>query len=231
MQLKFLFYIFTTSLLLWLIATASKPYPDSYRISGQVEAIKGKVADAKLKYSQNPKDFDVKNMKEVDIRADGSFQSAINVKPHAKVYFYVHKEGYTKAREVRILKKGKNDLGTIKICKLIERSGYRGIRAHKPSPKLKLYKDECLTRYDDMVGLEEIEFFEELDILRRDRNDCDKRENALLLSAKLSLRGKPGPDAYFALEFFNTPPSYRAGTAESAEIAPILRGTLLSKWK
>lgn len=229
MQLKFLLYVFSAFLMLWLMTTAWQPHPDSFIVKGQIAAIKGKVANAKLKYTQNPNDFDFANMKSLDIRADGTFQGTVNIKPHGTVYFYVFKNGYTKAREARVLKEGDNDLGRINICKLFEQSGYRAMRQADCCPRLKLYKDECLTAYDDMVGLEEILYFEDIETLRLHNKNCGQLKDALLLSAKLNLKGEQGPNAYFALELFNQAHLQSANpSAPMAASGPVIRGTLLS---
>ncbi len=232
MQLKFLLYVFSAFLMLWLITTAWQPHPDSFIVKGQIAAIKGQIANAKLKYTQSPNDFDFANMKSLDIRADGTFQGTVNIKPHGKVYFYVFKKGYTKAREVRVLKEGDNDLGRINICKLFEQSGYRAMRQADCCPQLKLYKDECLTAYDDMVGLEEILYFEDIETLQLDHSNCGQLKDALLLSAKLNLKGEEGPNAYFALELFNQAHLHSAEPQDPvATSGTIIRGTLLPNRK
>lgn len=186
----------------WVVFTSWKPQIESYSINGKVKALYGTVANAKLKYTQDKDELDIDNMKEIDVTANGTFSSVINIKPHGPVYFYVVKDGYTTIRHKQILSNpnGNNRINEMKISSLHEGLSIKQKLNKKLAPKIGLYRDGCLAELDDKVSIHDIMYFENLQSLSE--SECSLKPGEARLSANINISGERA-STFFKLKRLN----------------------------
>lgn len=194
---KTIILLFAFGGLCWVVFSSWRPQVESYSIYGEVNAIYGNVADAKIKYTQDEKETNLGRMKSLDVNADGKFAAVINILPRGSVYFWVDKEGYTPTRIVKTLgsSENNNNIGTIEISSLYDKLSYKQIQNEEFLPKLALFEDECLTLLDDEINVKNIMFFSDL----KAADPCSSNGTIALLKARLNVNGKIGKDVFFEL--------------------------------
>ncbi len=224
-RLKFFLFLLFTCIVGWIIFSAWVPNLESYTVVGHVEALHGEVAKVKIKYTEDPNDYDYERMKEIDVGADGRFKSVINVKANGTICFYAYKKGYTTSRKVVALEypDAENDIGSINISSLHEELGYNQIKDTRKMPQLRLFRDECLLKLNGQVSVNEIMYFDQIQALPASGLSCSHSSNTALLKARLNLNGKLGPEAYFSLtklasgEAFITEPYHPSNVISTAD--------------
>lgn len=196
---KYLLLLLAATGLCLIVLSSWKPRVESYIVTGKIEAINGSAAHAKIRYTQNEREYNPEKMHAIDVDADGAFSTVINVEVHGQVYFFVDKEGYALTRHPKILTdlKGANDIGVIATSSLYPPPSYRQLLDEELLPRLYLYEDVCLQRFDNDVSIGKIAFFENLRLL----NSCSGDPDAAILSARINLNGRysSGKTAYFKL--------------------------------
>lgn len=198
---KPLFFLILTGVLCWAVFTSWRPQIESYAVKGKVVALYGNVANAKIKYTQDGRNMQFDEMKEIDVTAKGEFASVINIKPHGPVYFYVVKNGYTTARHQQILSNpdADNQISTISISSLHKGLSIRQKLNKEYAPTIELYRDGCLATLDEQVSINDIFYFENIRSMAKSVADCGLKPNEARLSAKLNIAGMLTSNAFFKL--------------------------------
>ncbi len=190
----------------WILFTSLSPQQYSYSVTGEVEALTGSIANAKIKYTQNEADTDFDNMKALDVRANGTFSAVINVEAQGKVYFYLTKENYTTVQYEHVLtdQDRPNDLGEFKFSSLHQDLSYKQLSDPEAGPFVYLHHDEALTYLDDKVNVSEILYFTDIEKVTETTGEGDEPDQ-VTLAAKVNRNGKKGrKTAYFSLELGET---------------------------
>lgn len=200
---KTLFYFLLSgglTVLVWLLLTSLHPPIDSYIIEGRVEALFGDPTYAKIKYTTDDRIADIRGLPEIDVLADGTFSSVINVARNSVVYFYAWKDGYSPARVQEVMQSTTqpNQVPILRITSLYQK-GYEHILEPDRQPLLPLYGgQECpnLTRPVISPRVDKIQYFEDMRLLTACRID----QRAIVLKAKLGLNGFTGDDVFIVLD-------------------------------
>lgn len=182
----------------WVLFTSLHPKEDSYIVVGQLNAIEGSLEGATLRYTTDSDDRDFARMKIIDVKADGSFNSVINVIEQAVVHFYVEKKGYTRTYSSHLLRGNgaENNLGKIPFSSL-----YKGpFKGKEDAPTMLLFTDVCLENLYTDFSVTEIEYFKELRAYPS-LTGCNLPTDHVIFAAQVVLTdGSDSFNGYFSLK-------------------------------